>query len=109
MSAQCPACSVPVSEKARFCPRCGQVLPRQAAGGPAQPLADGAARQRRKPAPPPKVKAPLPLAGYLFFASLVLGPACLVLGLLFGVGALTVLGVAILVGLCLLMVVGQLY
>jgi sec-independent protein translocase protein TatB len=35
----CPQCAAPVGVDFLFCPKCGQLLPRQPASGPSQPLA----------------------------------------------------------------------
>lgn len=89
MPVPCPHCSEPVGSGANFCPRCGKTVPVHTS------IDFG------------KMSAPIPKAGILFLICLVLGPAALVGGIMLGSKLLIYTGVTILVGLVLILVLGE--
>ena len=88
---RCKSCSKSAPAAARFCPRCGRDLP----GG--DPVTD--------PGVVPS-KSRIPLAGILFIAAAVLGPALITAGVYTGAVALLYSGIAVAVCLILLLVLG---
>ena len=89
MPVPCPHCSEPVASGAKFCSRCGKSVPIHTS------VDFG------------KMAAPIPLAGIVFLVALVLGPVALIAGIAIGSKLLIYAGVTILVGLVLLLVLGQ--
>ena len=89
MPVPCPYCSEPVSSGAKFCPRCGKAV------------------EVHTSVDFGKMSAPIPVAGVIFLVALVLGPAALIAGIVIASKFLIYAGVTILVGLVLLLVLGQ--
>ena len=89
MPVPCPHCAEPVRSGVNFCPRCGKSVPVHAS------IDFG------------KMSAPIPKTGILFLLCLVLGPAALIAGIAMGSKALIFSGVTILVGLVLILVLGE--
>ena len=88
---RCPSCSMSAPAAAKFCPRCGRGF------------SDG------KPVHDPGVvpsKSRIPFAGILFIAAAVLGPALITAGVYTGIPALLYSGIAVAVGLIVLLVLG---
>lgn len=104
---QCPSCSAAVAAKAQFCPRCGAAVhppPREHAG-PAPAAAD--------PEPPVQnlatVKSGVPAVALLFLVGLVLGPAAIIGGLVWGSSVLLYGGIAVSVLVVLLLLLGMFF
>jgi hypothetical protein len=104
MTVRCAKCSTSFSDTAKFCPRCGEAAPTVATG------------QATTPAPIPqasidfgKMSAPIPPAGVAFLVALVLAPASIILGIMFGLKALIVVGIVLIVLLVLVLVLGQFF
>ena len=89
MPVPCPHCSEPVASGANFCPRCGKTVPIHTS------VDFG------------KMSAPIPVGGIVFLVALVLGPIALIAGFVMGSNLLIYAGVTILIGLVLLLVLGQ--
>ena len=89
---RCTSCSKSVPAAARFCPRCGLETRVPGQGGAGHDVH------------PPS--STIPLAGILFIAAAVLGPALIAAGIYTGAPALLYGGIAVAVCLILLLVLG---
>ena len=89
--ARCAACSTEIPSGAKFCPRCGEPAPTSA------------------PANLGKLPAPLPVAGILFLVALVLGPAAVVAGIMTGHAVLLYGGIALAVGVVIVLLLGLVF
>ena len=98
MPARCPHCSQLTTPGPKFCPRCGKAL----SNGEAPPPPHKSIDLR-------KMSAPLPLAGIVFIALLVLAPAAILVGVVTGVKVLIYVGIALLAALALLLVLGEFF
>ena len=87
---RCTSCSKPVPAAAKFCPRCGRETP--ANSGPGHEVIPSS--------------SPIPVAGILFIAAAVLGPTLIAAGIYTGATFLLYGGIAVAVGLILLLVLG---
>ena len=103
---RCPACAAEIPAGAKFCPRCGATSP--AAAGAATAGDEGEA-----PAAPVvdigKLPAPVPVAGILFLVALVVGPAGIVAGIATGSSLLLYGGIAVAVGIVILLLLGLVF
>lgn len=87
---RCPGCSKSYPAGAKFCPRCGHEA--SSAGAPG--------------AGPLPSSSRMPLAGIVFIATAVLGPALIAAGVYTGLNALLVAGLGVAVVLIVLLVLG---
>jgi len=96
METRCPACSTIIPPGARFCPRCG-----------AAASADVAAPVVAPNVHPPT--APIPRAGKVFFLSVIVGIALVVIGLMSGNPRLVYVGAGIVGVLTFILITGDIF
>ena len=93
----CLACSTTIPSGARFCPRCG---------GPAAEVSD---RNRAPIINLGKLPSRIPIAGILFLVALVVGPAAIVAGIVTGAHLLLYAGIAVAIGVVILLLLGLVF
>lgn len=100
MTVRCIKCSTPFSDAAKFCPRCGEPAPATHRTASSTPVPHASIDFG-------KMSAPIPPAGIAFLAALVLAPAFIILGVVFAIKALIVVGIVLIVLLVLVLLLGH--
>jgi hypothetical protein len=104
---QCSHCSASVPAAARFCPRCGHDVGSAVSGAVSPPRAAGDKPADNRASGALPSSSPMPLAGILFLVAAVLGPTMIAVGVSTGNPVLLLGGVAIAVGLIVLLLLGM--
>ena len=93
----CPACATMIPAGAKFCPHCGQASVGKAERPPEAPMNLG------------KLPAPIPIGGIVFLVALVIGPAAIVAGIVTGAHILLYGGIAVALGIVILLLLGLVF
>ena len=104
----CTHCSANVPAEARFCPRCGHETGGAPAVAAVRAVESTPATAQRAPDALPS-SSPMPLAGILFLVAAILGPTMIAFGVTTGNPVLLLGGIAVGLGLIVLLLLGMVF